>query len=113
MQVGLADFLSDRTAYLNLGPDMQSRRDLFISLMQDTPFTLQPSRGSYFILATYERFSEEPDRELAIRLTRDIGVATIPVSAFYADGTDNHLLRFCFCKQEATLREACRRLRLL
>jgi methionine aminotransferase len=113
MQVGLTDFLSDRTAYLNLGPDMQSRRDLFISLMQDTPFTLQPSQGSYFILATYERFSEEPDRELAIRLTRDIGVATIPVSAFYADGTDHHLLRFCFCKQEATLREACRRLRLL
>ena len=110
MQVGLSEFLSDRDAYLSLGPSMQSRRDLFISLMRDTPFTLLPSRGSYFILATYERFSDEPDRELALRLTREHGVASIPVSAFYQDATDNRMLRFCFCKKEETLIEACARL---
>jgi len=110
MQVGLTEFLSDRDAYLSLGPSMQLRRDLFISLMRDTPFTLLPSRGSYFILATYERFSDEPDRELALRLTREHGVASIPVSAFYQDATDNHMLRFCFCKKEETLIEACARL---
>lgn len=113
MQVGLTEFLSDRDAYLSLGPSMQSRRDLFISLMRDTPFTLLPSRGSYFILATYERISDEPDRELALRLTRELGVASIPVSAFYQDGTDNRMLRFCFCKKEETLEEACARLRRL
>jgi methionine aminotransferase len=110
MQVGLTEFLSDRDAYLSLGPSMQLRRDLFISLMRDTPFTLLPSRGSYFILATYERFSDEPDRELALRLTREHGVASIPVSAFYQDATDNRMLRFCFCKKEETLIEACARL---
>lgn len=113
MQVGLTEFLSDRDAYLSLGPSMQSRRDLFISLMRDTPFTLLPSRGSYFILATYERISDEPDRKLALRLTRELGVASIPVSAFYQDGTDNRMLRFCFCKKEETLEEACARLRRL
>jgi methionine aminotransferase len=111
MQVGLTEFLSYRDAYLSLGPSMQQRRDLFISLMQDTPFTLLPSRGSYFILATYERLSDEPDRELALRLTRELGVASIPVSAFYQDGTDNRMLRFCFCKKEETLKEACARLK--
>jgi methionine aminotransferase len=113
MQAGLANYVSDREAYLRLGPDMQSRRDLFMSLMRDTPFTLMPSHGSYFMLATYERLSDAPDRELAIRLTRDVGVATIPVSAFYQDGTDNRMLRFCFCKKPETLEEACDRLRQL
>jgi methionine aminotransferase len=61
-------------------------------------------------LATYERFSDEPDRELALRLTREHGVASIPVSAFYQDATNNHMLRFCFCKKEETLIEACARL---
>ena len=113
MQAGLAEYLSEREAYLGLGPDMQSRRDLFISLMQDTPFTLMPSHGSYFMLATYERFSNDPDQALAVRLTRELGVATIPVSAFYQDGTDNRMLRFCFCKKPETLEEACHRLRRL
>ena len=110
MQVGLADFLSNRDAYLSLGSEMQSRRDLFLSLMQGSRFSLHPSHGSYFMLAGYEQLSDEPDRELALRLTREAGVATIPVSAFYQEGTDNHLLRFCFCKKEETLREAADRL---
>lgn len=110
MQVGLTHFLSDRAAYMGLGSFLQARRDLFISLMQGTPFTLQPSFGSYFILATYEQLSQEPDRALALRLTREAGVATIPISAFYQDETDHRMLRFCFCKKEETLKEAARRL---
>ena len=111
MQVGLAEFLKDRDAYLSLAGLMQEKRDLFIELMKDTRFTLQPSHGSYFICGTYERISDESDKDFAIRLTKETGVATIPVSAFYQDGTDNRVLRFCFSKKRDTLEAAVDRLR--
>ena len=113
MQAGLAEFMGEREAYLSLPGKMQRKRDLFTTLMKDTRFSLQSSQGSYFVCATYERISEESDRDLAIRLTREAGVATIPVSAFYQDGTDNKVLRFCFCKNEDTLMDAVERLRQL
>ena len=111
MQVGLAQFLKDRDAYLSLAGLMQEKRDLFIELMKDTRFTLQPSHGSYFICGTYERISDEGDKDFSIRLTKEAGVATIPVSAFYQDGTDNRVLRFCFSKRRETLEAAVERLR--
>ena len=110
MQVGLAQFLKDRDAYLSLAVLMQEKRDLFIELMKDTRFTLQPSHGSYFICGTYERISDEGDKDFSIRLTKEAGVATIPVSAFYQDGTDNRVLRFCFSKRRETLEAAVERL---
>ena len=110
MQVGLTEFLKDRDAYLSLAGLMQEKRDLFIELMKDTRFTLQPSHGSYFICGTYERISDESDKEFAVRLTKEAGVATIPVSAFYQDGTDNRVLRFCFSKRRETLEAAVERL---
>jgi methionine transaminase len=113
VQVGLAGFLGDKEAYLSLSSMMQQKRDYFISLMKDTRFTLQESFGSYFICGTYERISDESDKELAIRLTKEFGVATIPVSAFYQDGTDNKVLRFCFAKKEETLEQAVERLKKL
>ena len=78
--------------------------------MEATRFTLQPSYGSYFICGTYERISDEADRDFAIRLTREFGVATIPVSAFYQDGKDDKVLRFCFSKKAETLERAVERL---
>ena len=111
MQVGLAEFLKDRYAYMSLAGMMQEKRDLFIDLMKDTRFTLQPSHGSYFICGTYERISEETDKDFAIRLTKETGVATIPVSAFYQNGTDNRVLRFCFSKKQETLEAAVDRLK--
>jgi methionine transaminase len=78
--------------------------------MQSTRFTLQPSYGSYFICGTYEKISDEGDKEFAIRLTREKGVATIPVSAFYQNGKDDKVLRFCFSKKEETLERAVERL---
>jgi methionine aminotransferase len=74
---------------------------------------LQNSFGSYFICGTYERISEESDKDFAIRLTKEFGVATIPVSAFYQEGIDNKVLRFCFAKKEETLEQAVERLRKL
>ena len=111
VQVGLAAFLQQREPYLQLGQAMQARRDTFIRLMKDTRFELLPSYGSYFILATYDRVSQEDDTTFAIRLTREAGVTPIPVSAFYADRKDNKVLRFCFAKKQETLEAAAARLR--
>jgi methionine aminotransferase len=109
-QVALAEFLRNRSAFLQLSAQLQAKRDHFISLMANTRFTLQSSFGSYFICGTYEKISDEPDKEFAIRLTKEFGVATIPVSAFYQDGKDDKVLRFCFSKKEATLEKAVERL---
>lgn len=113
VQVGLAAFLQQRDAYLQLGAAMQRKRDYFSTLMADTKFDLLSSHGSYFICAGYSRICDEADREFAIRLTREAGVATIPVSAFYQEGKDDKVLRFCFAKKEETLEAAVEKLRLL
>ena len=110
-QVALANYLSNAEAYLSLGHYMQEKRDFFRDLMKNTPFTCIPSHGSYFECYSYAGFSEETDRELAIRLTKEYGVAPIPVSAFYQDGIDNKVLRFCFAKKEETLVKAVDRLK--
>jgi len=109
-QVGLATFLKNRDAYLSLGGFLQQKRDYFKKLMAQTRFTLQESFGSYFICGTYERISDESDKDLAIRLTKEAGVATIPVSAFYHDGKDDKVLRFCFSKKNETLERAVEKL---
>lgn len=109
-QVALASFLKERDAYLELGSFMQQKRDYFIDLMRATRFELLNSSGSYFITATYNKISEEGDKDFAIRMTKEIGVATIPVSAFYKDGTDNKVIRFCFAKKEGTIKAAVERL---
>jgi len=109
-QVALASFLKNKEAYLGLKTMMQEKRDYFIKLMASTRFTLQVSHGSYFICGTYEKISNEGDKEFAIRLTREAGVATIPVSAFYQAGKDDKVLRFCFSKNHETLDRAVERL---
>jgi methionine aminotransferase len=79
-------------------------------MMASTPLKPLPTYGSYFQLYSYDGLTGETESELAIRLTKEAGVATIPVSAFYSDGTDNKVLRFCFAKKEETLQEAAERL---
>ncbi|MCY7309873.1 MAG: aminotransferase class I/II-fold pyridoxal phosphate-dependent enzyme [Chitinophagaceae bacterium] len=109
-QVGLAMFLKNKEAYLSLPSFMQEKRDYFKQLMQQTRFTMQESSGSYFICGSYERISDEADKDLAIRLTKEAGVATIPVSAFYQNGKDDKVLRFCFSKKKETLEAAVEKL---
>jgi methionine transaminase len=109
-QVALASFLQNREAYLSLGRFMQAKRDFFVERMAATRFEMLQSHGSYFIGAKYNRISDEGDKDFSIRLTREFGVATIPVSAFYKDGTDNKVVRFCFSKKEETLERAIERL---
>jgi methionine aminotransferase len=110
-QVALASFLKQKDQYEFLGAFIQQKRDYFLRLMKDTKFNMHQSHGSYFILGSYGHFSDEAEKDIAIRITKDYGVATIPVSAFYRTPTDNKVLRFCFCKKEETLEKAVERLR--
>jgi len=109
-QVALAEFLKKKDAYLSLSGIMQEKRDYFTALMKQTKFDMLNSSGSYFICAKYHRISDEPEKEFAIRITKEFGVATIPVSAFYKAGTDNKVVRFCFSKKKETLEAAVERL---
>jgi len=109
-QVALADYLKNREAYLSLPRFMQQKRDYFMELMKQTRFDLLSTSGSYFVCASYGRISDESDTELAVRLTKEVGVATIPVSAFYHNKKDDKVLRFCFAKQNRTLQQAAERL---
>ena len=110
MQFALAEFLSRKEYYNSLGSFLQKKRDYFVELMAQTKFKPLPSHGSYFQIYSYENVSDENEKELAIRLTKEYGVATIPVSAFYKEVLDNKVLRFCFAKKESTLEEAANRL---
>lgn len=89
---------------------MQQKRDYFAHMLQQTKFTALPSHGSYFQCFKYDRISEESDKDFSIRITKEHGVASIPVSAFYKEGTDNKVIRFCFSKKKQTLEEAANRL---
>ncbi|MGF6926711.1 methionine aminotransferase [Chitinophaga sp. W2I13] len=110
MQYGLAKFLEMPSHYLELPAFYQQKRDYFLELMKGTRFTPLASQGSYFQLMKYDRISDEGDKDFAIRMTKEFGVAVIPVSAFYQDGKDDHVIRFCFAKKQATLEQAAARL---
>jgi methionine aminotransferase len=109
-QVALAEHLKNPQSYLQLKDLMQKKRDLFVSLMANTGFDLLPADGGYFITASYEKISSMGGLDLAMHLTKTVGVATIPYCTFYSNGEDHKLLRFCFAKKEESLIEAANRL---
>lgn len=109
-QVAIAEYIRQEQAYASLGSFLQQKRDFFRQLMDATLFKRIPSFGSYFECYSYGHFTSESDKEFAVRLTKEVGVATIPVSAFYKAGIDNKVLRFCFAKKEETLERAVERL---
>ena len=109
-QVAIAEHLKTPSSYLELKNFMQKKRDLFISLMENTGFDLLPANGGYFISATYDKISTMGGLDLAMHLTKSVGVATIPYSTFYSNGEDHKILRFCIAKKEESLIEATRRL---
>jgi methionine aminotransferase len=108
LQHALADFLlSDPQHYLELPAFYQRKRDCFARLLEASRFRLRPSAGTYFQLADYGAITDEPDTAFSRRLTREHGVACIPVSVFCAQPpVDQHLVRFCFAKDEPTLERA-------
>jgi methionine aminotransferase len=112
-QLALAEYMQDASRHLGLAAFYEGKRDFFRALLAETPFELLPCRGTYFQLAGYRAISGLPDRAFAEWMTREVGVAVIPVSVFYADGRDDRVVRFCFAKKEETLVAAAERLRRL
>jgi methionine aminotransferase len=111
MQHGLARYMADPTPYLDLGAFYQRKRDLFRDGLGRTGFRLLPCEGSYFQCVDYRAVREDIGEEDFCRwLTREVGVAAIPLSAFYAKGFEQYIVRFCFAKRDDTLRAALQRL---
>lgn len=113
MQAALADYLDDPTPYLQLPAFYQRKRDLFAQGLRDTRLRPLPSAGTYFQCVDISGLSHMSEAEFCQWLTRDIGVAAIPLSAFYSDGFDQRIVRFCFAKKDETLLAALQRLRKL
>ena len=107
MQWAIADFIkSNPQNYQELGSFYQQKRDLFCALIAQSRFKLLPSRGTYFQLADYSDISDKVDTDFANWMTTEKGVAVIPLSPFYQSPPDARIVRFCFAKQDDTLREA-------
>lgn len=109
IQYALTDFLSNRS-YLELPGFFQKKRDKFLELIAGTAFKYRPAGGSYFQLLNYSAITDEKDTDFAVRLTREAGIASIPVSVFYRKAPNDTLLRFCFAKKDETLERAAERL---
>jgi methionine aminotransferase len=110
MQHGIAGYMADPAPYLGLPAFYQHKRDLFRAGLANTRFTLLPADGTYFQCVRYDAISAMPEAEFAKWLTSEIKVAAIPVSAFYREGKESGVVRFCFAKQDDTLRTALARL---
>jgi methionine aminotransferase len=113
MQQGLAACMADPAPYLELPAFYQRKRDLFREGLAGTRFTLLPADGTYFQCVRYDAISSLPESEFAQWLTREIKVAAIPVSAFYGQGRESAIVRFCFAKKDETLLLALERLKTL
>ena len=110
VQYAIADYLDDKDAYLQLSAFYQEKRDYFQQLVKGSKFKLMPCLGSYFQLLDYSKITKEKDTDYAIRLTKEYKIASVPTSVFYHKNIDNHVLRFCFAKQNQTLEKAAEKL---
>ncbi len=106
IQYAVADYLKNKENYLQLPAFYQQKRDLFAGLVKESRFKIIPSYGTYFQLLDYSAISDEKELDFAVRITKEFGVASVPVSSFYHDKQENHVLRFCFAKTEETLEKA-------
>jgi len=111
MQHGIAGYMANPQPYLDLPAFYQRKRDLFRDGLAGSRFTLLPADGTYFQCVRYDAISQETEAQFAEWLTAEIKVAAIPVSAFYAQGKESGIVRFCFAKRDETLRLALERLR--
>jgi len=110
LQYAFTEIMKNENLYLELKDFYQSRRDYFLSLLKGSRFKWKTAAGSYFQLLDYSGITDEKDAEYAIRLTKEFGVTSIPVSAFYHKAYDQKQLRFCFAKEKETLERAAERL---
>jgi methionine aminotransferase len=113
LQYALAEYLKTPAHYLGLSSFYQQKRDLFASYFKDSRWKILPSYGSFFQCLDYAEISNESDVDLAVRLTKELKVASIPVSVFYEKPPEDRILRFCFAKNDDVLREAAQKLSAL
>ncbi|HEY5580350.1 MAG TPA: pyridoxal phosphate-dependent aminotransferase [Rhodoferax sp.] len=113
VQYGLATYMADPKPYLELPAFYQRKRDLFRAGLQRTKFRLLPCEGTYFQSVDISDVSDLGETEFCKWLTSEIGVAAIPLSAFYGNGFDQRVVRFCFAKKDETLNAALERLKTL
>lgn len=106
VQLAVAEFLQNKENYTGLPQFYAQKRDFFATLVKPSRFKIVPSYGTYFQLLDYSAISKENERDFAIRLTKEYGIASVPVSPFYHDETESKVLRFCFAKTEETLTKA-------
>lgn len=111
IQYAIADFFSDPYEYLHLNAFFQKKRDFLLNAMDGSRFKPIESEGTYFQLFDYSDISDEPDVEFAKRMTKEYGVASIPVSVFNSNKRDDKIIRLCFAKTEETLEKAGKLLR--
>jgi methionine aminotransferase len=110
VQHGIAQYMQNPAPYLELPAFYQHKRDLFRAGLKQTRFKLLPADGTYFLCVDYSAISSLSEADFAIWLTSEIGVAAIPVSAFYQAPRESGIVRFCFAKQDQTLQQALQRL---
>ncbi len=110
IQHALAEYMLDATNYSGISTFYQQKRDLFQNLIKESRFKTLNCSGSYFQLLDYSKISDEKDTDFAIRVTKEYGVAAIPVSVFYKNPVDSKILRFCFAKDASTLEKAAEKL---
>ncbi len=113
VQLALAEYLATPDHYLQLGQFYQRKRDFFLNQLKGSSLQPLPCFGSYFQLVSYAGVKSLPEKEMAEWMTKEMKLAPIPVSAFYQNGDNQQLLRFCFAKSEATLEKAGKILRKL
>lgn len=105
-QKGIADYMQDPKTYLSLNQFFQQKRDLFLNLISKSRFHFKPSKGTYFQVLDYSNITDENDVDFARRLTKEFGIASIPLSVFNINNQDDKVLRLCFAKTDETLVKA-------
>lgn len=112
MQYALANFVTNENNYNTISIFYENKRNLFLQLFKKLPFTIfTATQGSYFQILGYENMSKINDKDFAVWLTKEMGVAAVPLSAFYSNNNDEKLLRFCFAKKDETLMNAAEKLK--
>jgi len=111
VQYALAEYMRTYADYAEIGRMYEAKRDFFAGQLAGSKWKVIPTHGTYFILLDYSDITDEGEFDFAVRLTKEYGVASIPLSSFYHDGYDQKCLRFCFAKEESTLARAAEILR--
>ncbi len=106
IQYAFAEYMDNESHYLKLNNFYEEKRNLFLKYMKESRWNIKPAAGTYFQLLDYSRITNLNDLDFAEKLTKEAGIATIPLSPFYSDKRSENLLRVCFAKKDDVIKEA-------